>query len=118
MNLMSRPGLVLRKCVRTTADSAAARPQHDRNGALLTRQTKGLRPAVSPKTLRYIASIQLRRPGRGASDIRGTGRYGISAASGALLGLDVGRPDHFAPLLGFVGDELAKVIGRAWKHSA
>ena len=35
-----------------------------------------------------------------------------------LLGLDVGRPDHLAPLLGFVGDELAKVGGRASDHRA
>ena len=31
----------------------------------------------------------------------------------ASLRLDVGRPDHLAPLLGFVGDELAEVGGRA-----
>src|SRR5262249_60866205 len=46
------------------------------------------------------------------------GIYGISAAIGALLGLDVGRPDHFAPLLGLVGDELAKIGGRARKQRA
>ena len=27
------------------------------------------------------------------------------------LCLDVGRPDHLAPLLGFIGDELAEVGG-------
>src|SRR5215469_18113899 len=32
------------------------------------------------------------------------------------LRLDVGRPDHLAPLLGFVGHELAEVGGRARKH--
>src|SRR5262245_39923240 len=46
------------------------------------------------------------------------GIYGISAASGALLGLDAGRPDHFAPLLGFVGDQLAKIGRGAGKHRA
>src|SRR5215472_3451524 len=30
-----------------------------------------------------------------------------------LFRLDVGRPDHLAPFLGFVGDELSKVGGRA-----
>jgi len=34
-----------------------------------------------------------------------------------LLGLDVGRPDHLCPFLGFVGDELAEVGGRTRKHS-
>src|SRR5262245_59454254 len=29
--------------------------------------------------------------------------------------LDVGRPDHLGPFLGFVGDELAKIGGRARK---
>ena len=32
-----------------------------------------------------------------------------------LLSLNVGRPDHLAPLLGFVGDELAEVSGGAGK---
>src|SRR5262245_65566257 len=31
----------------------------------------------------------------------------------ASLRLDVRRPDHLAPLLGFVGDEFAEVGGRA-----
>jgi hypothetical protein len=40
------------------------------------------------------------------------GIYGISSAADAeLLCLDVGCPDHLAPLLGFVGDELAKAAG-------
>src|SRR5262249_36836574 len=35
-----------------------------------------------------------------------------------LFRLDVGRPDHLAPFLGFVGDELSKVGGRADKRCA
>src|SRR5260370_21962048 len=35
-----------------------------------------------------------------------------------LFRLDVGSPDYLGPLLGFVGDELAEVAGRAWKHGA
>jgi hypothetical protein len=34
------------------------------------------------------------------------------------LRLDVGRPDHLPPLLGFVGDQLAKVGGRAGEQHA
>src|SRR4029453_982496 len=34
------------------------------------------------------------------------------------LWLDVGRPDHVGPLLNLLGNELAEVGGRAWKHSA
>ena len=34
------------------------------------------------------------------------------------LRLDAGEPDHLAPLLGFVRDELAEVGGRARKHRA
>jgi|307.fasta_scaffold21668_2 hypothetical protein len=36
----------------------------------------------------------------------------------ALLHLDVGRPDHLAPLLGIVGDEFAEVGGRARERLA
>ncbi len=35
-----------------------------------------------------------------------------------VLALDVGCPDHFAPLLGFVCDQLCKVDGRQHEHSA
>src|SRR6266853_1870722 len=34
------------------------------------------------------------------------------------LGLDVGRPDHLAPLLGLVGDQLAEVGGRTRQRRA
>src|SRR5262245_14176375 len=44
---------------------------------------------------------------------RRTGHYGISDSGSASLRLDVGSPDHFGPLLGFVGDQPAKVGGRA-----
>src|SRR2546421_11662926 len=35
-----------------------------------------------------------------------------------LLRLDVGGPDYLAPLLGFVGHELAEVGRRTWKSGA
>ena len=35
-----------------------------------------------------------------------------------LLHPDVGRPDHLAPFLCFIGDELAEVGGRLRKHGA
>jgi hypothetical protein len=47
------------------------------------------------------------------------GSYGILATVGTyLLHFDVGRPDHLAPLLGFVGDELPELGGRGRKHGA
>src|SRR5262249_7325974 len=47
------------------------------------------------------------------------GRYGIfRRGSRGSLGLDVGRPDHLAPLLGVVGDELSEIDGRADKRRA
>jgi hypothetical protein len=39
----------------------------------------------------------------------GVTEYWIGTA--ASVGLDVGRPDHLAPFLGFVGDELCKIGG-------
>src|SRR5262249_54274579 len=46
------------------------------------------------------------------------GLYGISARRPALFRLDVGRPDHLAPLFGLVGDEFAEVGGRARERLA
>src|SRR5262245_52615962 len=50
--------------------------------------------------------------------IRGTGvtEYWIETA--ASFRLDVSGPDHLAPLLGFLGDELGEVGGRADKRCA
>jgi hypothetical protein len=42
---------------------------------------------------------RLRRRGRGGGSEKASFR------------LDVGRPDHLTPLLGFVGDELAEIGG-------
>src|SRR5215831_11903091 len=36
----------------------------------------------------------------------------------ASVRLDIGGPDHFAPLLGLVGDKLTEVPGRARKYAA
>ena len=36
----------------------------------------------------------------------------------ASLGFDVRCSDHLGPLLGLLGDELAEVAGRSWKHCA
>src|SRR5262245_11024610 len=46
------------------------------------------------------------------------GIYGTSPGHGGSLRPDVRRPDHLAPLLRFVGDELAEIGGRAGKHRA
>ena len=74
-----------------------------------------------PVKLRLVASLA--RPGlavandpqRSSRHIRGTKRYGIFGTA-ALVRLDTGELDHLGPLLGFVGDQLAKVGGRARKH--
>ena len=41
-----------------------------------------------------------------------------NAARARLIGLEASELDDLGPLLGFVGEELAKVGGRAWKRSA
>src|SRR5262249_60659806 len=42
--------------------------------------------------------------------------YSIGDAPAASVRLDVGRPDHLAPLLCFFGDERAELGGRACKY--
>src|SRR5262249_36134799 len=56
-----------------------------------------------------LAPFHTRSPRRRYSP---NGRCGIFDRVTASVCLDVGRPDHLAPLLGLVGDELAKVGGR------
>src|SRR5215475_4882022 len=46
------------------------------------------------------------------------GSYGMSAPSPASVRLDACEPHHLAPLLGFLGDQLAEVSGRTRKHRA
>ena len=43
-------------------------------------------------------------------------RRSIAGGGSLLLHFDVGSQDHLRPLLGLLGDELAEVGGRAWKH--
>src|SRR5262245_856910 len=52
---------------------------------------------------------------------RRTKRYGKSSRSSAetsSLRLDVGGPDHLAPFLGFLGDQLAELDGRSRQRRA
>src|SRR5262245_28717204 len=44
-----------------------------------------------------------------------TERYGMFAPSPASVRLDVGRPDHLAPLLGFLSHQLSE-FGRRHRH--
>src|SRR5262249_34751069 len=51
-----------------------------------------------------------------APAIRRTKRYGILDRVTASVCLDVGRPDHLAPLLGFFDDEYSELGRRAAEH--
>src|SRR5215470_11215812 len=68
------------------------------------------------------AQRRWRTPLAPTCDLAATARQRNRAPSTRLwrdsLRLDVGRPDHPAPLLGLLGDELAEVGGRAGKHGA
>src|SRR4029453_6262014 len=50
--------------------------------------------------------------------VRPTGVTEYWIGTAVSVRLDVGRPDHLGPLLGFVGDELAEIGGRADKRRA
>src|SRR5262249_33877016 len=63
------------------------------------------------------AKLGLRPRGLGRAISR-NGIYGMSADDDGLFRLDVEGPDDVAPLLRFVGDELAEVRGRAHKRCA
>src|SRR5262249_40440059 len=52
-----------------------------------------------------LAALKIGARGAVARDARGS----------ALLELDVGRPDHLAPLLGFFANESSKFVRRGWK---
>src|SRR5215469_1801283 len=70
--------------------------------------------AVSPGTLGLqlcLAPSVTRSPRRRCPGTRHSqnGIYGTSPALTGSLGLDVGRTDHLAPLLGFIGKQLAEV---------
>ena len=62
-----------------------------------------------------IPSFSAFDPQRSSGRIRVTKRCGIFGTA-ALVRLDIGELDHHGPLLGFVGDQLAKVSGRTRKH--
>src|SRR5262245_7556255 len=69
----------------------------------------------SPRRRGRAASVARRDwPGRS----RGMGLRNIGSKTAASVCLDVKGPDEFAPLLRFVGDELAKVSGREREHVA
>src|SRR5262249_40207827 len=58
----------------------------------------------------WAADLRHRLPTAERFSATGFMEYWMGTA--ASVRLDVGRPDHLAPFLGFVGDELAKVCGR------
>jgi hypothetical protein len=81
-------------------------------------QYQGRRPAERThqpgRPCRLRARLPAWRRGHRAKRVDGTYRSGpcrfwIKVHNRASLRLDVGRPDHIAPLLGFVRDEFAKV---------
>jgi hypothetical protein len=67
---------------------------------------------------KFAAYRPARPRGRGTRHSRNGTLWNIRPPEAALLRLDVGRSDHLAPLLGFIGDEVAEVGGRARNHRA
>src|SRR5215467_5412806 len=73
------------------------------------------RPAVSGVTPLPSGTAGLAGHPAGSRHSQHGTLWNIGATRMALFGLDVGRTDHLAPLLGFCRDELAEVSGRACK---
>jgi transposase len=79
----------------------------------------GSRPATSQPEpcfgpFRNVFAQPRPEPDMGAEDSRNGTLWNIGLWTNGLLRLDVGRPDHFAPLLSLFGDELAEVGRRHW----
>src|SRR5262249_58424831 len=89
-------------CALAPSGQAVAPPSSDMNARLFIRLPR--RPRTS-------------RVGGTSRGIRGTG-VTEHPLEDALLWLNVGRPDHLAPLLSIVGDKLTEVAGRARKDAA
>src|SRR5262245_49637948 len=83
------------------------------------RAASGHAAAAPPRNVmnarRFIPAI-IRSPHRTRHSPNG--RYGILDRVTASVCLDVEGPDDVAPLLGFIGDELAEIGGRERKHVA
>src|SRR5262245_51494980 len=77
-----------------------------------------------PRRVRFTStdrhqSLRLSRPAVPTAVMgRRSERQLWNIARDRLHWLDVGRHNHLAPFLGFVGDEFAEISGRAWKHRA
>src|SRR5262249_24666574 len=84
----------------------------------LPRYVRSAPPQPDSCTAANSIGIRSPNPRGGASDIRGTGGYGILDRVTVSVCLEVGRPDHLGPLLGVVGNELAEIGGRAGKQRA
>src|SRR5262249_3836381 len=68
---------------------------------------------VQKRTSVTVPKVQSRDRSRSPN-----GSYGISVRIAGSLRLDAGRLDHLGPFLGFVGNELAKIGGRARERRA
>src|SRR5262249_15267289 len=78
------------------------------------RPSQGSSPSILTEPHAELAPFHTRSPRRPLFAERAL--RNIWPASRGSLRLDVGRPDHLAPLLGLVGNEPAEVGGRAREH--
>jgi hypothetical protein len=112
------------------ADESGRRSPASLHPAVAGAGIGGPSPARWPTIARQAVRGELPFQGRSVGRIHGppsdgtgqcgarNGHYGISRLAATSFGLDIGGPDHLAPLLGFIDDQLAEVGGRAGKRNA
>ena len=92
-------------------------PLHDRSSTEMRKSICDLAMSRKCRSATSPPIIQSSRPRRQAPAIRGTGNTGTSGGKPEFnLPSRQEDFDHLAPLLGFVGDQLPEVGGRARKH--
>src|SRR5207253_11273703 len=104
-------------CRQATAYRCPHFDRVDRQAMTITATVRQSDPQIQHSQLdNWAADLRHRLPTAERFSATDVTEYWIGTA--ASVGLDVGSPDHFRPLLGFIHDQLAEIGGRAGQRGA